>query len=239
MAALAATLIDVWLIDPMQKDAIKLGAKVSETFDCEVLELPWNEFVAGARLDPELIERHSAAFRGDESELQGWYSPPAIGLAPLAMGRLICQRENLWYNRDLRRRAVGLLGILAGALVLVVVVLAAVLDLTLAEMIVTVAAPASPVLLWALRERLRQREAADSIDQVKTAAETFWNQAVNAEPSDDDAARRSREFQDAIYQRRAGTALPLPGLYRASRPGMEAPMMAGAIERLRQIGIDA
>jgi hypothetical protein len=236
--ALAATLFDVWLMDPRQKENNRLAARITETFDCEVLHLPWNEFVAGRRLDPESIDRQAGAFRGSDAELRDWYSPPELALAPLPLARIICQRQNLWYNSDLRRRGVEVLSAIAGILVVSVVVIGVVADLSLTDLTVSVAAPASPILIWALRERVRQREATDAIEQIKTAADAFWNSSVDGgRPDDEEFTRRSREFQDAIYLRRSASALPLPWLYKLLRPSMELSMAAGAAARLREIGV--
>ncbi|MEG3172179.1 S-4TM family putative pore-forming effector [Sphingomonas sp. ZB1N12] len=235
--ALVATLLDVWFLDPMQKTAIKLAARISEIFDCHVLELPWNEFVVGSKPDPELIETKCAAFKGDEEKLRGWYKPIEIANAPLPLARIICQRENLWYNAGLRRRAGEVLAAIAAFVAVTACILGMVNDLSIAEFVVFLAAPSSPVIFWALRERVRQRDAADALEHVKAAADRFWKVASSEGCPDAESAARSREFQDAIYLRRALSALPLPVIYRVLRPTMERTMKVGAADHLRQIGV--
>src|SRR5205823_5799463 len=56
--ALVVAVLDVAVWDPWQKREKKKAATVQESFDCYVLELPWNEFRAGARIDAE--ELHAA-----------------------------------------------------------------------------------------------------------------------------------------------------------------------------------
>lgn len=238
LAAFVATLFDVWLMDPRQKESTRLAARVTESFDCAVLELPWNEFVAGRPLDPEFVERKSSGYKGSDEKLRNWYKPPEIAEAPLPLARVICQRQNLWYNGDLRQRGGEILAGLAGCLVLGVVVVGVLADMSLVDLTVSLVAPASPVLIWSLRERTRQRDAANAIEQVKGAADAFWNAAARSGcPDEAECLRRSREFQDAIYLRRSSSVLPLPWLYGLFRPKMEVSMEAGAAERLRQIGV--
>lgn len=238
LAAFIATLFDVWLMDPQQKECNRVAARITESFDCAVLELPWNEFVAGRPLDPEFVERKSREYKGTDEELKGWYKPPEIAQAPLPLARVICQRQNLWYNGDLRQRGANILAGLAGCLVLGVIIIGVLADMSIVDLTVSLVAPASPILIWSLRERIRQRDAAVAIEQVKTAADAFWNAAARSGcPDDAECLRKSREFQDAIYLRRSSSVLPLPWLYGLFRPKMEVSMGAGAADRLRQIGV--
>lgn len=239
LAAFVATLFDVWIMDPRQKESNRLAARITELFDCTVLGLPWNEFVAGRPLDPEFIDRKAAGYKGPMGELEGWYKPSELSAAPMSLARVICQRQNLWYNGDLRQRGGDFLALVAGIVVLGVVIAGVAADMSLVDLTVSLVAPASPILIWSLRERIRQRDAAVAIEQVKTAADAFWNTAVSSRcPDDAECVRRSREFQDAIYLRRSSSALPIPWLYQWLRPKMEVSMEAGAVDRLRQIGID-
>jgi hypothetical protein len=64
-------------------------------FDTDVLLLPWSRLFAGQR--PKREEMVEAALRNiDTAALRDWYSPE-VGVAPLSLGRLMCQRTNgIW-----------------------------------------------------------------------------------------------------------------------------------------------
>ena len=93
--------------------------------------------------------------------------------------------------------------------------------------------PGSPALIWAIRERFRQSDAAESIETVMGEAEKLLEQAKSRQCDDAECERRSREFQDAIYGRRVANPLILPLIYRFMRPEMERQMQAGVASHLK------
>ena len=65
ISLIIAVLDTAWL-DRWQRGKLKTSAKISEQFDCELLEMPWNKLVAGQRPDPEVIVRAARKWkRGD------------------------------------------------------------------------------------------------------------------------------------------------------------------------------
>src|SRR2546428_5451157 len=50
------TVCDVAWLTPWQKRLRNAAARIQESFDCEVLGLPWDELKAGKRPDPELVK---------------------------------------------------------------------------------------------------------------------------------------------------------------------------------------
>jgi SMODS-associating 4TM effector domain len=51
----------VWL-DRALRSKLRLAARISEEFDCGLLEMPRNSFVTGPVLDPEVIEKTAMAW---------------------------------------------------------------------------------------------------------------------------------------------------------------------------------
>ena len=234
--ALLISVLDVTVLDRMQRNYLKLVAKIAEQFDCAVLHLPWNRFVAGKPPEPETLAEAEGAWKGGDQAIRDWYSV-AVGKAPLHLARLICQRTNLWYDAKLRRHY-GI-WVIAGAVTLVVVLMAAavVTGLTVEVFIASVLAPAGPILLWSLREAFRQRDTAEAQETARSDAEALWERVKAGGCAEDECAGLSREFQNAIYARRAASPLMLPLVYKLRRPGMEAQMNKGAEAYLAEIGI--
>ena len=58
---LIATALDVTWMDRVQRRLLKVAAKISEEFDCRLLKMPWNSFVAGKREDAEIVGRRRSA----------------------------------------------------------------------------------------------------------------------------------------------------------------------------------
>lgn len=234
-ASLGLLLLDVLWLDRAQLGFIKRAAKIAEQFDHEVLQLPWNDFVAGQRLDPEDIQAAAAAYPKDPKSLaaiQNWY-PAAVGRAPLHIARIACQITNLRYDAELRTRYANWVSTLSVLVALVILVAWAWLDLSFSDVVLSLLAPASPIMVWALREHFRHKDTASGQKTVKQAAEALWSRVTTC--SEEDCTAKAREFQDAIYQRRVSSPLIFPAIYHMLRDEMEEQMNIGAEERLSQI----
>ncbi|MBA3999385.1 S-4TM family putative pore-forming effector [Brevundimonas sp.] len=229
-AALGVTLLDVLILDRMQRYRIRLSAKIAEAFDEAVLDVPWNKLVGGKRAPyPEIAsaERRWVRWGGTDDRLRDWY-PLAAGRPPLYLGRIICQRTNLWYDGELRRHYGRWLIGLGVGLPLILLAMAGFVGLTIDSFVTTVLAPTAPILTWSAREYFRQRDAADAQETLRGEAEALWEAAKQGECSEDDCKIQARELQNAIYLRRASTGLIFPGVYKQRRKTMETAMNDGA-----------
>lgn len=236
--ALAITLVDIAVLDRMIKRRLKTAALISEEFDCTLLDMPWNGFAAGKRLEPEVISEAERRWPNGDATLVNWY-PPIVGSAPFHLARIACQRANLWYDATLRERYSNVL--LIGALVIVGILAAGglVADLSATDFVITVLAPSGPILSWALRDAFKQRDAAAAQKIARSEAETLWELAAANQCGEENCAVRSREFQNMIFQRRVSNPLLFPTIYKRLRPDMETDMNVGAAELLRSAGITA
>jgi hypothetical protein len=160
-----------------------------------------------------------------------------VGLAPLYLARIVCQRTNLWYDATLREKYSNVLLVAAVVIVTMLVAAGLVANLPFTDFVVTILAPSAPLLSWALRDAFKQRDAADAQKIARREAESLWELAVSNGCSEDECVRRSREFQNTIFQRRVSNPLLFPLLYKSLRPGMETDMNLGAAELLRGAGI--
>jgi hypothetical protein len=234
-AALTITVLDVVWLDRMLRRRLQLAATVAEQFDCEVLDIPWKRLAAGPRADPELIARTAKAWRGDVEKLRGWY-PVVVGRASPEIGRLACQRTNLWYDATLRRVYAGSIITVASIAALGLALLGAWANMPLLDFVATVLTPAVPVLIWALREQFRQRDAAQKNETLKAQAEQIIEEAAAGKLSANQGGLRSRDIQDAIFERRSSNPMILPPVYRINRGKMERFMKEGTARLLERAG---
>lgn len=235
-ASLALLLLDVALFDRVQSKLLKRAAKIAEQFDTDVLSIHWNEFIADSRVAPEVIVRAADQYPDTEKatkKIKDWY-PTSVGRAPLRVARIACQITNLWYDADLRNSYATAVTTLPFAVIATAFVVALATDLTFEAVVLSILAPAAPIIVWALRERFRHRDTASKQDEVRAAAEKLWSNVANC--TDDECERRAREFQDAIYARRASSPLIFPFVYSFRRDKMEVEMNKGADIRLKEIG---
>jgi hypothetical protein len=228
---LIATALDVMWIDRIQRQLLKVAAKISEEFDCILLKMPWNSFVAGKREDVETIDAAARRWKDKVSSIAGWYT----GITPTArhpMARLVCQRMNLQYDASLRKKY-GIYLIQGAGIVFIALILGAVAkDLKLIDF-AAIAATVSPAIFWAMREQFRQSDAAATNEILKGEAEKFLESIRTNGCGDSECETRSRELQDALFQRRVANPLVLPLIYWLMRNELEKQAQAGADALLR------
>lgn len=230
--AMLLVLLDIYYLDRRQKALLKLGAKFGEEYDTRVLVLPWDSFTVGDRPTPEELHAAELRFkrRKTKANLTAWY-PQAVGDAPLHLARLMCQRANLSYNEALRRGYSNFVIQLAIGIVLVLIFVGLTQNLRFTDWVL-ILTPAMPALTWAGREFLRQREAAEAQDTLRKQARKVWDDALAGECAIDNCLLRAREFQSAIYLRRASAPMILPGMYNNKRHILEDQMEAAAADFL-------
>lgn len=240
--ALVTLMLDAAVLDRQYKKLLKRAAKLGEAFDCLVLGLPWNGFVAGEAPEAEEIRWASRRWskRRDDAKLRDWY-PVAAGDMPIELGRIVCQRTNLRYDSHLRR-SYGAVILIIVAVVLIGLLVAGLLqDLNLTAWILTLT-PATPLLSWAGREYYRQSDTADLLEDLLKKARVFWEAALRGACDTEACLTESREFQDAIYLRRSTSPLVLPFLYNIKRLRLEDEMNDAAdnfLEAYRRKNPDA
>ncbi|WP_152048888.1 S-4TM family putative pore-forming effector [Aureimonas psammosilenae] len=232
---LIITVVDTTFIDREFRHRLKVAARVCERFDCDLYGLPWKMLVAGKPVDFEDISKAAQNWKRGDGKLVDWY-PKAVDRAPLEFARFVCQRANLWYDSTLRRGYARSLFIGAWLALAILAVMALARGLDLLNFFMSIA-PAAPMMVWAIREGLRQNDAATANDtlkgEVETAIKTYISGALDAGA----ATQLARDIQDGIFLRRIGTTpLLIPQLYHWRRSSMEGQMNDGADALLKRAG---
>src|SRR5712664_667645 len=224
----------VWL-DAKQNSLRTLAASVQETFDCDVLQLPWNGALAGRHPSPEDVhEAAEACSLTSATPLHDWY-PRAVSSLALYEGRLVCQRTNCWWDSKLRKRYGTWIVSILSSLSLAVFLLGLVKGMSLQKFVLAVMTPLLPAVIWAARELRRQIESARESDRLKEYGESLWEQVVAGKVAEPEVVKRSRELQDAILVRRRESAPVLNWVYKALRSKHEDQMNVGAQKMVDQI----
>jgi hypothetical protein len=233
LISLMLLFLDVGLIDRLQKERVKRGAKLQEEFDTKAFELPWNKFVAGDKVVPEdVTEAASAPIPAKrKNEIETWYEV-CISRVPIAYGRLVCQRTNIAYDSRLRRRYGNWLFGATLVLAIIVLVTDMLLDPKFTDVILGLAM-VTPMLSWALREHRKQLDTCHSLQNLQSEFNTVWNNALEG-ASDEELKVGSRQLQDAIYQHRASAPLVFDWVYNGMRSKNESEAHAAAEEFVKQ-----
>lgn len=213
LSGLILLLMETALIDRIQKDRLKRGAKLQEQFDTEVLGLPPNRFVTGAPVEPEEVRSLSARPLSDarEEHFRAWYEP-CVGRLPIHLARLVCQRTNISYDARLRRKYGGQLLIWTILFGVVLLFVGMGMGLKFPDLVMTLLVPFMPVLTWALKERLQHANAAASLTNLSAEWDKVWTKALGG-ANEAVVTADSRALQDAIYQHRERSPLVFDWVY--------------------------
>lgn len=179
IVALSFGFIDTLLIDRSHKARMKTAAKLQEEFDCCVLSIEWNKFLVGRKIDPEEIAQEASCklSPSDKKRLTDWY-PTAVEELPIYLARIICQRTNLWYDRELRIRYRNIISWLIAIIIVGSAIFSLAIGSTVTSFVITVFAPISPAINWAVREFYRQTDAMKSLENLKGEIEKLWDKAL-------------------------------------------------------------
>ena len=224
-------LVDEFLIDRAQQGCKRKAATAQEMFDVELFHLPWNTTKVQERLDPSDVAELAAKSLPtvqSASLLRDWY-PPVVGDVPLEIGRLICQRTNLWWDSKLRRWYATGLFTFAAILVCLAVISAKVFVLNLDRLLISLIT-VGPAFRWAIREGNRHRSLADRLDRLCSRAKELQVAVLESRLSTEQARQASRELQDAIFDHRSTAPIGISWLYRIFRKKFEAGMRVNAEE---------
>jgi len=208
--SLTVGILDTVFLDRLQKSWKKQAAQIQEKFDCEVLGIPWNHAVAGAGVDSEDVIAAAAAYSRyrNPERLKDWYPPVVDGL-PLPLARLICQRANCWWDSSLRKRAAHVLtALLVSEIVIVFGVALGSHNTSVEGLIIAVYAPLAPSVLWTLKERYRQLDAATTLDSLRAHVESVWQESVDGDEANAETMLlKSRQIQNLVFAQRASNPL--------------------------------
>lgn len=228
--AITLSLADIFWLTPWQKRLRENAAKIQEAFDCDVLQLPWNEIKVGKRVDPELVKEQFDKFVNmsstSSSPLTNWY-PTIVSELPLEVARVVCQRSNCWWDSQQRRRyAFWIISIVLFVTVFIFS-LGFIGDMTIEKLLLAILLPLSPALILGIRQYSEQTEAANRLDKLKDHAERIWFEALNTEPATK-LETKSRALQDEIFENRKRSPLVFDWIFYRLRDKYQAQMNCGA-----------
>lgn len=227
---IAISIFDIAILESAQASYKKRAAKVQESFDSRLLVLPWNDLKVGDRLSPEDVDQWARSLKRELTEEQrNWY-PAVASDQPLYLSRIICQRANLWWDHELRRK---FMIFLIGITISLSVTMAAVglwKEMTLPVFILSIMAPISPTLMWFAKEIKKQKESSQNLDRLMKYALGLWRDALTRKDSRAEIAAKSRELQDEIFVHRYSNQ-PIPNWFnRLFSSSFDVSMNQGADE---------
>ncbi len=236
LSGIAFSIAEVAWLNRWQKKLREAAANIQEIFDCEVLEIPWNELKAGKRPDPELVKEYADAFAKQASQsapLVDWY-PVCVGNVDLDVARLICQRTNCWWDAKQRRKYASWVMLFVAISFATASLVGIIWHFTVDQFLLAVVAPLAPTLILGVRQFSDQIESASRLDRLKEHAEKLWVTAMG-HPKDCEMVVKSRGLQDEILENRRRSPLIFDWIFKRIRSDYEAQMTHGAEDLVAEV----
>lgn len=185
----------------------KNAAKIQEIFDCELLDIEWNQVLAGSKPEPEVILSAAQKFREhrnpDEWEkLKDWYSP-TVGNLPLPKARIACQKENIWWDSRLRRAYARWVFLVTGIVFFAIITIGIGTKWTLAQFFQGPLLLTLPALALGLKHGYDHYKSANRLDELKRVVDELWKDVSRETVSHEVLAQRTRQLQDEIFRHRS------------------------------------
>lgn len=231
------TLLDLWFLQDLQRERHKKAAKIQEMFDCDVLQLAWNDFRLGKKTDYEDIFAFSKKYMKyykDFSNLSNWYSP-VVDKVPIHFGRLVCQRSNLWWDAKLRSMYKSSIVFTLVVITIFVFLLGILHGLSLENLLLVVITPLMPIYVFGIREYKANSHSVATLIRLKSYVENLWEIINKKKISVDELNIASRDLQDAIYDHRCQSPLLFDWLYKIQKKGHQTQMERGAEDLVNEL----
>ena len=211
---IVVALLDWMVLGQLVHSKRTTAAKIQELFDCDVLKLPWNAlFIGRPPTREETIHGASKHLEseGNDSELINWY-PQSVDLLPEYGARLVCQRESLSWDSELRTRFVSHLIVVSLVVFAILFVFGMAGRFTLGNFIISVLAPCLPIFGFTLRQSIENRRSVNDLNDLRCRIDDAVNSFLKSELDSQSALSISRSIQDAIFVHRKSAPL-IPDYY--------------------------
>ncbi|WP_337228599.1 S-4TM family putative pore-forming effector [Proteus faecis] len=194
--------LDLFFLTPKINEKRLCAAKVQELFDTKVLNLPWNELLADKKPNSEIIFEKSSEYKENPKRpLKDWY-PTIIDKIPEIYAVIICQRTNVWWDSEVRRKYASLLTIIIVIIALSIIAFAIYDNRNLFDFLVYLLAPLSSTFVFCYRQIKEHRKTADLLDKLREKSDNIWLNILNKKITPRKLKENSRVLQDIIFDHR-------------------------------------
>ncbi len=182
------------------------AAKIQELFDCEILELPWNDAL-GNKPKPENIFKAFQRFRNhqtsaDLEKLKDWYTtPPLDANMSIPQARVVCQKQNIWWDSEQRRVYARGVVTFAVAFFLALITVGIIANWSFRQFLQGPLALSLTVLIIGLKHGLDHHKAAKHLDDLYNSVNDLWKMA-SAGTDEITLTQKSRNLQTEIFHHR-------------------------------------
>lgn len=220
-AAWALTSFFIYALSLQESKFREKAAKIQELFDCEVLQMEWNQFACNGLPDNDDIVLYSNKYLVKEKNFNAFINPPwyesSTDDLPISIGRIMCQRENIsWEARSRRRYAMVIMAI-AIVIVLISVVIACYLNLQMLSFVMNILLPLFPAFYWSFNIYKENRKSSEYMVQIQEQIQRLLEKVKDDMASEEELKKASRELQNEIFNKRRDTQSVFDWIYKRFR----------------------
>ena len=194
------------LLPKLRKPRIE-AAIIQEKFDCEVLDLEWNDALA-KEPDPKIIERAIERFNSQKNRdhewkrLENWYESPAIKAEPIHVARIACIKENIRWDSGQRREWASWIKWITIGILILLAVAGIQFNWLLKQYFSGLYLLIIPLLIAVYGHFTRHHDAAKRLDHLEDVLEDLDRDALRQNVDIDEITRRTRYLQTEICHHR-------------------------------------
>lgn len=203
---LVTTLAELFFLPRIRSNRAE-AAGIQELFDCQVLDLNWNDALAD-KPDPKVIglavERFNKRKDRDLAweDLLDWYESPEICTATLAEARLICQRENTGWDIGQRRQLYNRIIYANAGFVVILVTVGLIYHWRIEQLLSGPILLVIPLLVVLVRYGYEHHVAAERLGRLQAVVDATINDARHPDVDNLLITQRTRNIQNEIYRHR-------------------------------------
>ena len=200
------TVVEYVVFNNLTSKGREEAARIQELFDCDVLELPWNEMV-GEKPEPSDVERAAQRFvqktPGDAYQtLRTWYDRPTPDPSmALPLARVVCQKQNIKWDTHQRRSYARRLFFAMGAYAVILFVIGMAVNSSYRQPFEGPAIFAITVLVIGGKHAMDHHRAADQLDELKVQVTALLQEAKDL-PESASLTAKARDLQTEIFHHR-------------------------------------
>ncbi|MGQ2108035.1 S-4TM family putative pore-forming effector [Ornithobacterium rhinotracheale] len=212
----------------------KRAASIQEKFDTSIFEIPENEFLDSAFIDNEIIRKYSKKDKSNKkiiSKVTDWYSKE-IGYLQTNISVLFCQRMNICYDQNIKKKYDTLLISISLLTFMVLLVFSLINDFSLKKFIAEVILPSIPIVNFTYTEINRNMKSVDSLQKLR---EIIEGKLSSLSRNDTIEIETLRNIQDQIFNNRILSPLIPDFIYNFFWTDLEDEMNYSVENRIKEL----
>lgn len=202
-----AVLVNILILERIIKAKREKAAKIQELFDSDVLGLSQSPFktVTDVTVD-EIIENYNAhsKLKSNVEKLINWY-PVIVDRLPLHIARLVCQRANCYWDKNLRFKFLGVILGLGIGVTITLLIIGLSLGISF-ESFILIGMIMLPLFQFCIKQFIENRDSMHRLKELIKYSDGTWQDAISGK-SVAEVTEYSRRLQDEIFTCRSKNPL--------------------------------